>query len=48
MEQWDPIGVKDSPEGATEYNGYRGGLVQLLCEGDPKRFGKAGDFQLVR
>jgi hypothetical protein len=35
IEQWDPIGVKNSPEAADEYDGYRGGVVQLLREGAP-------------
>lgn len=33
MEAWDPIGVKDSPEAASEYDGYRAGVMQLLREG---------------
>jgi hypothetical protein len=35
MEQWDPIGVKDAPEAADEYDGYRGAVVRLLREGAP-------------
>ena len=35
MEEWDPIGVKDSPEAADEYDGYRGALIQLLRGGAP-------------
>jgi hypothetical protein len=30
MERWDPIGVKDAPEAAGEYDGYRGDLIRLL------------------
>lgn len=30
MEHWDPIGVKDAPEAASEYDGYRAGVMQLL------------------
>ena len=33
MEQWDPIGVKGSPEAADEYDGYRSGVLQLLRDG---------------
>ena len=35
MEQWDPIGVKASPEAADEYDGYRSALLLLLREGAP-------------
>jgi hypothetical protein len=35
MEQWDPIGVKNAPQAADEYDGYLGGVVQLLREGAP-------------
>lgn len=30
MEHWDPIGIKDVPEAASEYDGYRGQVVELL------------------
>jgi hypothetical protein len=33
MEQWDPIGVKNWHGAAIEYDGYRGGVVQLLRDG---------------
>jgi hypothetical protein len=33
MEYWDPIGVKASPEAVDEYDGYRGGVMQLLRDG---------------
>ena len=33
MEHWDPIGVKDAPEAASEYDGYRAGVMQLLRNG---------------
>lgn len=32
MEEWDPIGVKGSPEAASEYDGYRAGVMELLRE----------------
>jgi len=32
MEKWDPIGVKNSPEAADEYDGYRARIMQLLRE----------------
>ena len=35
MEHWDPIGVKDVPEAASEYDGYRAGVMQLLRSGAP-------------
>ena len=38
MERWDPIGVKDAPEAASEYDGYRGAVIQLLRGGaSPER-----------
>ncbi|MHB8694302.1 MAG: hypothetical protein ACYDHH_23935 [Solirubrobacteraceae bacterium] len=33
MEHWDPIRVKDAPEAAGEYDGYRAGVMQLLRSG---------------
>jgi hypothetical protein len=33
MDKWDPIGVKAWPEAADEYDGYRGGVMNLLREG---------------
>jgi hypothetical protein len=33
MERWDPIGVKDAPEAASEYDGYLAGVMQLLRSG---------------
>lgn len=30
MEEWDPIGVKDVPEAADEYDSYIGGIFELL------------------
>ncbi len=33
MEHWDPIGVKDEPGAASEYDGYRAGVMQLLRSG---------------
>ena len=33
LEIWDPIGVKDEPNAQDEYDGYLGGVYQLLVEG---------------
>jgi hypothetical protein len=33
MDRWDPIGVRESPEAASEYDGYFGGVMQLLRRG---------------
>jgi hypothetical protein len=33
MKHWDPIGVKNAPEAADEYDGYRAGVMQLLRSG---------------
>ncbi len=33
VEDWDPIHVKDSPEAADEYDGYRSAVVGLLRDG---------------
>jgi hypothetical protein len=33
LEVWDPIGVKDEPNAQDEYDGYLGGVYQLLVEG---------------
>jgi hypothetical protein len=30
MAEWDPIGVKDVPEAADEYDSYIGGMFDLL------------------
>lgn len=30
MQQWDPIGVKDEPMAADEYDGYIGAIYELL------------------
>ena len=30
MHEWDPIGVKDEPMAADEYDGYIGGIYELL------------------
>lgn len=30
MDQWDPIGVKDEPNAADEYDGYLGDILLLL------------------
>ncbi len=32
-EQWDPIGVNDEPDAFGEYNGYAGGIYDLLMRG---------------
>jgi hypothetical protein len=33
MEVWDPIGVKDEPNAQDEYDGYLGGVYELLVSG---------------
>ena len=33
MGEWDPIGVKDVPEAADEYDSYIGGVYELLEQG---------------
>ena len=33
MDHWDPIGVKDAPEAASEYDGYRADVLQLVRDG---------------
>jgi hypothetical protein len=30
---WDPIGIKDEPNAQTEYDGYLGGVYELLVGG---------------
>jgi hypothetical protein len=30
MDEWDPIGVKDIPEAADEYDGYLGAIYGLI------------------
>ncbi len=30
MEEWNPVGVKDVPEAADEYDSYIGGMFELL------------------
>jgi hypothetical protein len=35
MNEWDPIHVKNSPEAADEYDGYRSSIMQLLRSGAP-------------
>jgi|SRR5580692_7192829 hypothetical protein len=32
-EEWDPIGVNDTPETADEYDLYIGGVYRLLAQG---------------
>ena len=32
-EQWDPIGVNDEPDAFGEYDGYAGGICNLLMLG---------------
>jgi hypothetical protein len=34
MSKWDPIGVWDIPEAALEYDGYIGGVYELLERGE--------------
>ena len=31
MHEWDPIGIRDEPECANEYDGYAGGVYRLLA-----------------
>jgi hypothetical protein len=33
MNVWDPIGVKDEPNAQHEYDGYLGGVYELLVSG---------------
>lgn len=33
MEDWDPIGVRDEPHAAGEYDVYVGGVYRLLASG---------------
>ena len=33
MDVWDPIGVKDEPNAADEYDGCLGGVYELLIDG---------------
>jgi hypothetical protein len=33
MEEWDPIGVRDAPEAADEYDSYLGPIGARLREG---------------
>lgn len=33
MGVWDPIGIKDEPNAQDEYDGYLGGVYQLLVSG---------------
>jgi hypothetical protein len=35
LEVWDPIGVKDEPNAQDEYDGYIGGLHELIVSGAP-------------
>ena|SRR5687767_4899469 len=35
-EEWDPIGVRDEPEAADEYDAYVGGVYRLLASGASK------------
>jgi hypothetical protein len=37
MTYWDPIGVKDEPMAADEYDMYIGGLYELLTDKVPAR-----------
>jgi len=32
-EQWDPIGVNDTPQACGEYDSYAGGIYSLLLRG---------------
>jgi hypothetical protein len=33
MDVWDPIGIKDEPNAQGEYDGYLGGVYELLLSG---------------
>jgi hypothetical protein len=33
LRDWDPIGVRDAPQAQDEYDGYVGGVYQLLASG---------------
>ncbi len=33
MDVWDPIGVKEEPNAQDEYDGYLGGVYELLVNG---------------
>ena len=33
MDVWDPIGVKNEPNAQDEYDGYLGGVYELLVSG---------------
>jgi len=33
MEDWDPIGVREEPDVANEYDAYVGGVYRLLASG---------------
>jgi len=33
MQEWDPIGVKNEPQAADEYDGYIAGICALLRDG---------------
>jgi hypothetical protein len=33
LEVWDPIGIKDEPNAQDEYDGYLGGVYELLVGG---------------
>src|SRR5450631_2735052 len=35
MDVWDPIGVKHEPSAQDEYDGYLGGVYELLVSGAP-------------
>jgi hypothetical protein len=35
MDVWDPIGIKDEPNAQGEYDGYLGGVYELLVSGAP-------------
>jgi hypothetical protein len=33
MDVWDPIGIKEEPNAQDEYDGYLGGVYELLVSG---------------
>jgi len=40
MDVWDPIGVKDEPNAQDEYDGYLGGVYELLVTVLPMKASK--------
>jgi len=36
LEEWDPIGIADTPEAADEYGTYAMAVTSLLLRGEPR------------